>query len=176
MLADEKKTVTDADMEAIVNDDLFKPEAFWTLQDVHVTAGNCVKPTATVTLTFKDGTEVCEAAMGLGPVDAMYTAIQKATQGPNLLLEEFSVDSITDGVDALGNVTVRISEVEDAKTSNLLVHPQTGEFRSRQYVGHAANTDILVAAATALVNAMNRLLAAKEQEARNVELKKQQQQ
>ncbi|OQS06698.1 2-isopropylmalate synthase [Thraustotheca clavata] len=161
VLADEKKTVTDADMEAIVSDDLFKPETFWTLQAVHVTAGNRVKPTATITLNYKDGSEVSEAAMGSGPIDAIYSAISKATGCDNLSLHEYTVESITDGIKALGDVTVRISEVEN-KTA--LMNPQTEVTRSRQYVGHGANTDILVASASAYVNAVNRLLAAKERD------------
>ncbi|EQC37985.1 2-isopropylmalate synthase [Saprolegnia diclina VS20] len=115
VLADDKKTVTDADMEAIVSDDLFKPETFWTLQAVHVTAGNRVKPTATITLNYKDGTEVSEAAMGSGPIDAIYSAISRATGCENLSLHEYTVESITDGIKALGDVTIRISENESNK-------------------------------------------------------------
>ncbi|OQR98506.1 2-isopropylmalate synthase [Achlya hypogyna] len=161
VLADDKKTVTDADMEAIVSDDLFKPETFWTLQAVHVTAGNRVKPTATITLNFKDGTEVSEASMGSGPIDAIYSAISRATGCENLVLHEYTVESITDGIKALGDVTVRISEKE-RKTA--LINPQTEVPRSRQYVGHGASSDILVASASAYVNAVNRLLAAKERD------------
>jgi 2-isopropylmalate synthase len=181
VLADEKKTVTDADIEAIVSDELYKPETFWTLQSVHVTAGNRVKPTATVTLAYKDGQEVSEAAMGTGPVDAIYVAIKRATQMPHLKLNEYSVNSITDGTYALGEVTVRVQEEKDgeAASSNSsdsessstgdLVNPQTGVLRNRQYVGHGANTDILVASATAYVNAVNRLVAAKERAAKDNE-------
>jgi 2-isopropylmalate synthase len=173
VLADEKKTVTDADIEAIVSDEIYKPETFWTLQSVHVTAGNLVKPTATVTLAYKDGHEVSEAAMGTGPIDAIYVAITRATKMTNMRLNEYSVDSITDGKDALGEVTVRVEESksdaaaaaaakEESADSSDLVNPQTGISRSRQYVGHGANTDILVASATAYVNALNRFMAAKE--------------
>jgi 2-isopropylmalate synthase len=165
VLADEKKTVTDADIEAIVSDELYKPESYWTLQSVHVTAGNRVKPTATVTLAYKDGSEVSEAAMGSGPVDAIYVAIKRATDMPFLKLNEYTVNSITDGTYALGEVTVRMQEEKDedeADPNSDVVNPQTGIARNRQYVGHGANTDILVASATAYVNAVNRLLAAKE--------------
>ncbi|GLD95053.1 hypothetical protein PINS_up003678 [Pythium insidiosum] len=154
VLADEKK--------AIVSDELYKPEAYWTLQSVHVTAGNRVKPTATVTLAFKDGSEVSEAAMGTGPVDAIYVAIKRATNMPDMKLNEYAVNSITDGTYALGEVTVRVEDESDAPVSGKLANAQTGVTRNRQYVGHGANTDILVASATAYVNAVNRLLAAKE--------------
>ncbi|CAI5704914.1 unnamed protein product [Peronospora effusa] len=162
ILADEKKTVTDADMEAIVSDELFKPEAFWTLQSVHVTAGNLVKPTATVTLAYKDGQEVSEAAMGSGPIDAIYVAIKRATGMDRIKLNDFSVDSVTDGTYALGEVTVRVQEEkeEEEKTEDEKhVNAQTGVTRDRQFVGHGANTDILVASATAYVNAVNRMMA-----------------
>lgn len=170
VLADEKKTVTDADIEAIVSDELFKPETFWTLQSVHVTAGNLVKPTATVTLAYKDGQEVSEAAMGTGPIDAIYVAITRATKLSNIRLNEYSVDSITDGTYALGEVTVRVEEdkgettpkvTSEDGTDSELVNPQTGLTRNRQYIGSGANTDILVASATAYVNALNRFMAAK---------------
>ncbi|KAL3666526.1 hypothetical protein V7S43_008159 [Phytophthora oleae] len=162
VLADEKKTVTDADMEAIVSDELFKPEVFWTLQSVHVTAGNLVKPTATVTLAHKDGQEVSEAAMGTGPIDAIYVAIKRATGMESIKLNDFSVESVTDGTYALGEVTVRVQEdkEEEEKTEDEKhVNAQTGVTRDRQFVGHGANTDILVASATAYVNAVNRMMA-----------------
>ncbi|KAF1778566.1 Aldolase-type TIM barrel [Phytophthora cactorum] len=162
VLADEKKTVTDADMEAIVSDELFKPETFWTLQSVHVTAGNLVKPTATVTLAHKDGQEVSEAAMGTGPIDAIYVAIKRATGMESIKLNDFSVESVTDGTYALGEVTVRVQEdkEEEEKTEGEKhVNAQTGVTRDRQFVGHGANTDILVASATAYVNAVNRMMA-----------------
>uniref|UniRef100_M4BT41 2-isopropylmalate synthase n=1 Tax=Hyaloperonospora arabidopsidis (strain Emoy2) TaxID=559515 RepID=M4BT41_HYAAE len=162
ILADEKKTVTDADMEAIVSDELFKPEVFWTLQSVHVTAGNLVKPTATVTLAYKDGQEVSEAAMGTGPIDAIYVAIKRATGMDSIKLNDFSVESVTDGTYALGEVTVRVQEdkKEQEKTEDEKhVNAQTGVERQRQFVGHGANTDILVASATAYVNAVNRMMA-----------------
>ncbi|KAF4322923.1 hypothetical protein BBO99_00003184 [Phytophthora kernoviae] len=173
ILADEKKTVTDADMEAIVSDEIFKPETFWTLQSVHVTAGNLVKPTATVTLAHKDGQEVSEAAMGTGPIDAIYVAIKRATGMESIKLNDFSVESVTDGTYALGEVTVRVQEEkeEEEKTEDEKhVNAQTGVSRDRQFVGHGANTDILVASATAYVNAVNRMVAARSRdEAKRVE-------
>lgn len=162
VLADEKKTVTDADIEAIVSDEMYKPEAFWTLQALHVTAGNRVKPTATVTLSYRDGDEVSEAAMGSGPVDAVYQAIRKATNS-NIQLNEFTVQSITDGTEALGEVTVRLAELDEIAASEQ-VNPQTGLHRNRQFVGHGANTDIIVASATAYINALNRMLAVQDRD------------
>jgi len=154
-------------MEAIVSDDLYKPEEVWHLHSVHVTAGNLVKPTATVTLNDKDGNEISQAAMGTGPVDAIFLAIDKALDYTPQL-NEYIVNSITDGSSALGDVTVRIQEAsENGKEQSQVeeidfFNPQTETFTKRQFVGHGANTDILVASASAYINAMNRLLAAKE--------------
>lgn len=174
-LADEKKHVTDADIEAIVTDHMFTPDAFWTLQGLHVTAGNRVKPTATVTLSYKDGQEVSEAAMGSGPVDAVYQAIKKATES-HAALQEFSIKSITGESEALGEVTVRLmtssASSQKAKDDDTFVtaaddylNPQTGLHHQRQFVGTGANTDILVASATAYLNALNRMLAAQDRAA-----------
>lgn len=165
-LADEKKSITDADIDAILSDELYRSEAYWTLQLVHVTAGNRVKPTATVTLVSIDGEEVSEAAMGIGPIDAICVAIQRATRTEKLKLNEYSVNSTTDGTCALGEVTVRIQEAADSEdTDNIdspagFMNPQTGLTRVRQYVGHGADTDIFVSSATAYIDAINRKIAA----------------
>lgn len=166
ILADEKKTVTDADIEAIVTDEMYKPEAFWTLQALHVTAGNRVKPTATVTLSYKDGSEYSEAAMGSGPVDAVYRAIVAATKA-QVELHEYTISSVTDGTQALGDVSVRLEDTLPSSLENAsgdLLNPQTGLTRHRQFVGHGANTDIIVASATAYLNALNRVLACRERQ------------
>ncbi|RLN64881.1 hypothetical protein BBJ28_00011275, partial [Nothophytophthora sp. Chile5] len=75
----------------------------------------------------------------------------------------FSVNSITDGTYALGEVTVRVQEdsEEEKSSDEKHVNAQTGVTRDRQFVGHGANTDILVASATAYINAVNRLVAAR---------------
>ena len=80
-IADDKKTVTDEDMEAIVNDEVYNTKDTWKLVSVHVTAGDKVKPTATVTLVNAEGEEFSEASLGNGPVDAVFSVIQQIT-GP----------------------------------------------------------------------------------------------
>ena len=77
---------------------------------------------------------------GTGPVDAIYQAINRIIQVPNQLVE-YSVKSITEGLDAVGEVTIRI------------------ESGGRTYVGRGADTDIIVASARAYMNALNRVLA-----------------
>ena len=123
VLADEKKVVTDADIEAIVLDQLYQPESVWTLDAVHVTGGNRVKATATVSLEHADGSEVSEAAIGTGPVDAVFQAVRQIVNAPNKLID-FSIKSVTGGIDALGEVIVKIERVsDDSEDGDLPVPP-----------------------------------------------------
>eukprot|EP00937_MAST-01D_sp_MAST-1D-sp2_P003060 g3060.t1 len=110
VVADTKKEVTDDDIEAIVADVLFKPSsATWKLTALHVTAGNLVKPTATVTIVRDDGKEVSHASVGTGPIDAVYQAVAQAT-GVRCKLQDFAIQSIRQGATkALGVVTVKVS-------------------------------------------------------------------
>src|SRR3712207_6430342 len=114
----------------------------WHLERVHVLAGDTVRPTATVRLIDKEGTRHEDAAVGDGPVDAVYKAINRIVQVENTLTE-FSVKSITEGIDAQGDVIIRI------------------ESEGRTYTGRGADTDIIVAAAKAYMNALNKLLTVK---------------
>ncbi|HGY5551280.1 MAG TPA: alpha-isopropylmalate synthase regulatory domain-containing protein, partial [Prochlorococcus sp.] len=80
------------------------------------------------------------AAVGTGPVDAVCRALNALAGEPNELIE-FSVKSVTEGIDAMGEVTIRLR--------------RDGQLFS----GHSADTDVVVAAAQAFVNALNRLVA-----------------
>jgi len=128
-LADRKREITDRDLEAIVSEQVQQQDEARYLQ-----------PTATVTLVNGDGAELTEAAIGTGPVDAVCQALNHLARVPNELVE-FSVKSVTEGIDAMGEVTIRL------RADGVL------------YSGHAADTDIVVAAAQAFVNALNRLVA-----------------
>lgn len=137
LLADEKKVITDADMEAIVYSGMAQPDNIWTLLQVHVFTGTDAKPTATVTLRHQKGTEKSSSAMGTGPIDAVYNAIKEVVGRPNDLVE-FKVSSVTDGQNALGEVTIKVAPAEDGRgkrsvaglrrintQSPILVQPQT---------------------------------------------------
>jgi 2-isopropylmalate synthase len=104
-----------------------------------VSCGDHATPTATVRLIAPDGAVLADAALGTGPVDAVYKAINRIIQVPNVLTE-FTVKSVTRGLDAQGEVIIRIESDE------------------RTYVGRGADTDIIVASAKAYMNALNRLL------------------
>lgn len=171
-LADEKKVVTDADIEAVVLDELYQPEQTWELKQVHVTSGNQVKSTATVSLEHIDGNEVTEACIGTGPVDAIYQAIQRIVRVPNRLVQ-FHIAAVTKGIDAIGEVVTKLESPEefdmpdqrrklqrtDSGTDlNEVKNPQTGEVSTRTFTGHGADTDILVAAAKSYLSALNRMI------------------
>ena len=140
-VADKKKEISDWDLEAIVNDEIQQAPNLFHLELVQVSCGDRSRPTATVTLRTPEGEELTDAAIGTGPVDAVYKAINRVVDMPNQLIE-FSVQSVTAGIDAIGEVTIRL------------------QHQGRVYSGHAANTDIIVASAQAYVNAMNRLCSA----------------
>jgi 2-isopropylmalate synthase len=142
-LADKKKVVTDADIAALVADEFYQPPEVFALEDIQVTCGRPGMPTATVRLRGPDGQDIVRAAVGTGPVDATYKAIDAIVQAPNTLLE-YSVHAVTEGIDALGEVTVRL---------------QTREAEPRVLGGHGADTDIIVASAKAYLAALNKIVA-----------------
>ncbi|MEQ4488510.1 MAG: 2-isopropylmalate synthase [Dehalococcoides mccartyi] len=141
-LADKKKDVTDRDIEALVAEELRTTVELYHLDRIQVTSGDRGIPTAAVRLTTPNGEAAEDAALGSGPVDAVYKAINRIVNVPNKLTE-FSVKSVTAGIDALGEVLIRIES--DGVT----------------YTGRGSDTDIIVASAKAYMNALNRLLRVK---------------
>ena len=142
-LADLKKTVTDADLEALVADEAAqKPEDHFRLVDIQVVCGTMGMPTATVKMVNQAGEEKVVSAVGAGPVDASYRAIDEIVQAPNELLE-FNMHAVTEGIDALGEVTVRISS----------------DNGSRTFGGYGADGDIVVSSVKAYVAALNRMIS-----------------
>ncbi len=139
-LADRKRDITDRDLEAIVSEQVQQPEARFQLRLVQVSCGNALRPTATVTLADQDGQEKTTVAIGTGPVDAVCRALNDLAGEPNELIE-FSVKSVTEGIDAMGEVTIRLRR------------------EGKLYSGHSADTDVVVAAAQAYINALNRLIS-----------------
>jgi 2-isopropylmalate synthase len=156
-VADKKKTITDADLEALVSDEIYQPQEIYSLDGLQVACGSIGLPTATVRLIGPDGDLHMQAAIGTGPIDAAYKAIDDIVQAPNTLLE-FSVRAITEGIDALGEVTVRI-KAENGSVPRR-TSPQSGRARRLTFGGHGADTDIIVASVKAYLAALNKLLAA----------------
>jgi 2-isopropylmalate synthase len=142
-LADKKKDITDRDIESLIAEELRTVTEVYHLDHVEVSCGDHNIPTATVRLIGPDGQSLADAALGAGPVDAVYKAINRIVGIPNRLTE-FTVKSITEGIDAIGEVLIRI------------------ESEGVTYTGRGAATDIIVASAKAYMNALNRLLSAKK--------------
>ena len=140
-LADKKKDITDRDIESLIAEELRTVTEVYHLDHVEVSCGDHNIPTATVRLIGPDGLILADAALGTGPVDAVYKAINRIVEIPNRLTE-FTVKSITEGIDAIGEVLIRI------------------ESEGVTYTGRGAATDIIVASAKAYMNALNRLLSA----------------
>ncbi|HEX9093025.1 MAG TPA: 2-isopropylmalate synthase, partial [Coriobacteriia bacterium] len=130
-LADRKKEVYDEDLESLMSDRERTHEEVYRLEQVHVTCGEPGIPTATVELVSAEGEHLVDAAHGTGPVDAVYMAINRIIDVPNELIE-FSVKSVTKGIDAQGEVTIRVRG-EDG----------------RVFTGRGSHTDIMVSSAKA---------------------------
>jgi 2-isopropylmalate synthase len=141
-LADKKKGVTDRDIESLIAEEQRTVSEVYHLDQVQVSCGDRGIPTASVRLINPEGQVLADASLGTGPVDAVYKAINRIVGVPNELTE-FAVKSVTEGIDAIGEVLIRI------------------ESEGITYTGRGADTDIIVASAKAYMNALNRLLAAK---------------
>ena len=139
-LADKKREVTDRDLVSLMGGQRLSFVETYKLEHIQVTCGDHELPTATVRLQDPEGNLATDAATGTGPVDAVYKAINRIINVPNQLTE-FSINAVTEGIDSVGEVSIRIEQ------------------NGRTYIGRGANTDIIVAAANAYMNALNRLLA-----------------
>ena len=136
-VADKKKQVFDEDLEAIIADEILRIPDFYKLVNLNVVSGSVTVPTATVQIEI-GGKLYQEAGFGDGPVDAAYKTIAKITKTRSHL-SKFSVNAITGGTDAQGEVMVILEE---------------GGIR---VTGQGAHTDIIMAAAKAYVNVLNKL-------------------
>jgi 2-isopropylmalate synthase len=139
-VADKKKEIFDADVAAIVNDQIRVVEQVYVLEYLHVASGTGTLPTASVRMRCKDEKKLA-AAFGDGPVDAAYEAIRQAI-GLTPELENYSIRAVTSGKEALGEATVRIRD------------------NGRTFIGRGVSTDIIEASAKAYVDAINRMVTA----------------
>jgi len=131
--------VADKDLESLVAEEQRTISETYHIDRIQVTCGDRGIPTAAVRLIGPGGKVLEDAALGTGPVDAVYKAINRIVGVPNKLTE-FTVSSVTEGIDAIGAVLIRI------ESDNIT------------YTGRGADTDIIVASAKAYMNALNRLL------------------
>ena len=136
-LADKRKEILEEDIEALVAEEILRVPDIYELLYLNVVSGTVAVPTATVKLKINDE-EAQSAGFGVGPIDATFNTIVKMT-GSNAKLMRFSVNAITGGMDAQGEVTARLQE-------NGFVT-----------LGKGTDSDIITASAKAFVNGLNRL-------------------
>jgi len=146
VLADKKKQIYDDDLLMIAREEMIESTAVYTLDSLHISSGTDTVPTATIRIAKGDDV-FQDAACGDGPVDAALKTIDRIT-GINGALLDFSLQAITVGKDALGEVSVRVKF-------------DSGEILSAK----AASTDIIGAGARAYLSCVNRLVATREEKA-----------
>ena len=153
-LCDRKKKIDDRDIEALIAGEQQRTVEVYKLEHVQVITGTSLTPVATVRLIDQQGQTHLEAAHGTGPVDAIYKAIDKVVGRPVELLE-FAINSVTEGIDAVAEVSVRIRDTTAAQQAS--TKPGIDLFN-----GYGVHTDTMVAAAEAYMGALNKLLQNRE--------------
>mmetsp|Transcript_15366 Transcript_15366/g.23802 ORF Transcript_15366/g.23802 Transcript_15366/m.23802 type:complete len:668 (-) Transcript_15366:1010-3013(-) len=156
-VAERKKGgVEDEELEALVADQAGITGALWSVSGLQVTTGMHGIPTATVKMIGPDGVERYVATTGTGPVDAVYKAIDQII-GVTVELEDYALNSVSDGIDALATTRVVVCPKKDVESMKISV--QTDSSYSRTFSGTGSDTDIVVSSARAYVSAVNKLLA-----------------
>ena len=142
VLADRKQEVTDRDLESLMAEEkrVATEPVTYILDQVQFSGGDHDIATATVRVIGPGEQAYSDASTGNGPVDAVCKAIQRAT-GMSAELVDFSVHSVTESLDSIGEVVIRVE--------------QDGQI----YTGRGASTDIIIASAKAYLSAVNRLIA-----------------
>lgn len=138
-LADKKKEIYPEDLEALVLDHLSFTEPRYRLDYLQTVSGSRSIPAAIIRLKKEDDSTIEEVAVGAGPIDAAYNAINKIT-GLSIGLENYHLNAVTQGRDALGEVQVEMS------------------YQDRTITGRGTSTDIIEASVKAYLNGLNKLL------------------
>lgn len=147
-LADKKKEVYDSDIVALIDHRMADAPERWKLISFHMSAGSSAIPTATIQLQCDDQPPLSDAAIGDGPVDAVFKALERITE-ITARLEDFNVRSVSEGKDALGEVRVTI------------------QVNGRHYQGKSISTDIIEAASRAYLQALNKADSDRRKSAEN---------
>lgn len=137
-LADKKKDIYDSDVVALVEHRTTATPDKWQLISLHTSAGTGTISTATIQLQGEDETRVCDAAIGQGPVDAVFHALGRIT-GITAQLQNYQVRSLSVGKDAQGEVHVEI------RSNGATFH------------GKGVSTDVIEASAKAYLRALNKV-------------------
>jgi 2-isopropylmalate synthase len=138
VLADKKKLIYDADIEALTEAQIHKGPAVWTLEAVTCNAGSATLASAAVALWHQEGRIERDASLGDGPIDAVFKAIERIT-GISVTLRDYRVRSISEGEDALGEAQIEV------------------EFNGKVLNGRGVSTDIIEASALAFMQVINRV-------------------
>ncbi len=144
VLADRKKSIYDADVEALAESVMHIGPVLWTLEAFTCNAGSGTIPSAAVCLWNKDGTIFREASLGDGPIDALFKAMERIT-GIEVELRDFRVRSVTVGEDAQGEAHIEAA------------------YNGRSISGRGFSTDIVEASALAFLQVINRIALRKAQ-------------
>ncbi|MDD2497487.1 MAG: 2-isopropylmalate synthase [Desulfitobacteriaceae bacterium] len=137
-LADRKKTITDRDLEVLAEDQIRNIPEKWQLDYLYICSGTGVTPTATVRISSEGETKE-EASCGDGPINAAFNALEKVTEIKATLIH-YALNAVTEGKDAIGEVTAKI------------------EFNEKVFTGRGISTDVLEASARAYLNAINKVI------------------
>ncbi|MFJ7679090.1 2-isopropylmalate synthase [Peribacillus sp. NPDC097206] len=148
-LADNKKTMTDEDIVALVLEEKATDISFYDLISFQISHGTHQVATATVTLKKGDSEEIQEAATGAGSVEALYNTLERCL-GSQINLQDYRIQSVGAGMDALAQVFVKI------------------DYNGVETSGRGLDQDVLEASAKAYLNAVNRVVIMKELEEKAV--------
>lgn len=142
VLCDKKKTVSDADISALVaHKKIVSEDTKYKLDRFYVHASNVLSATSTIRLKLSDGTTIEDAAVGNGPVDASYNTINKMINPPAHTLEKYSINAVSEGKDTLGEAMVTL-KTEDGN----------------MVVGRGLSTDVIEASILAYLNAIDKII------------------
>jgi len=143
-LADRKKTVSDDDIEALINSEISTRDGVYKLNRFDVFTSNASRGTCVISLEA-NGAVLEDVALGDGPIDAAYNAIDKLIDAPPHTLEDYAIHSVTEGKDALGEVVVKI------KTGDAVV------------TGRGLSTNIIESSILAYINGVNKILERRDE-------------
>ncbi|HAN43822.1 MAG TPA: 2-isopropylmalate synthase [Ruminococcaceae bacterium] len=138
-LCDKKKTISDNDIEAIVNSTITEKAGAFKLEQFDVHASNTNTASCVIKL-MRDDVSMQEVALGDGPIDAAYNAIDKIVKAAEHTLEAYSIHSVSEGKDALGEVIVKL---------------KCGD---KMITGRGLSTDIIESSILAYINGINKIL------------------
>nr|ARE67144.1 FEN1 [Aeschynomene evenia] len=148
-MADKKKRVSDADLIALVSNEVTKAESIWKLGDLQVICGTQGLSTATVKLISTDGSEHIACSVGSGSVDSAFKAVNLIVKEP-VKLVEYSVTIVTEGVDEIATAHVVIRKENNHDSTEQNVHPT--------FSGTEAGKDVVISSVGAYIAAINKML------------------